>query len=138
MRHNDWPSRLNQYIKQHLNTPFKWGEFDCCLFPADAILAMTGVDYAAEFRGHYSTALGAKRALVKYGQGDIQQTITAKFGPMQPRLLAGRGDLVLIDTPFGTALGIVWAGKIWAPEESGLVTLPMRSALGCWEVPCHQ
>lgn len=137
MRYRDWADRLNQHIKQHLNTPFKWGEFDCCLFPANAIQTMTGIDFAEEFRGHYSTAIGAKRALVKYGQGNIKLTIEAKFGPALHRLMAGRGDLVLIDTPLGEALGMVWSGKIWATGEHGLITLPMRNALCCWEVPCQ-
>lgn len=138
MRYSDWADRLNTYIKQHLNTPFKWGEFDCCLFPANAVYEMTGIDYAQEFRGHYTTRIGARRALVKYGQGDIRSTIETKFGPMLGRLSAGRGDLVLVETPLGEAMGIVWGGKIWSAGTNGLVTMPMRNALGCWEVSCQQ
>lgn len=138
MRRNDWATRLHLYIKQHLNTPFKWGEFDCCMFPAGAVEAMTDRDFAIEFRGRYSTELGAKRALVKYGKGDIKHTIEAMFGPSLHRLMAGRGDLVLIDTPMGEALGIVWSGKVWATGQNGLITLPVRNALCCWEVPCQQ
>ena len=138
MRKPDWANRLNTYIEQHLNTPFEWGTFDCCLFTADAIQAMTGQDFAAEFRGHYSSLRGSKHALKKYGAGDLRLTIEAKFGPMCSRLCAGRGDIALVKTPLGDALGIVWSGKIWAAAERGLMTLPMSSCLGCWEVPCHQ
>lgn len=137
MRKNDWANSLHTYIKAHLNTPFEWGTFDCCLFPAGAVMAMTDIDFAEEFRGHYSTAMGAKRALIKYGSGDIKKTMVNKFGPMLHRLMAGRGDLVLINTPWGEALGIVWSGKIWATGEQGLITMPLRNALGCWEVPCQ-
>jgi hypothetical protein len=138
MRHRDWSIRLNKYIEEHFDTPFEWGEFDCCLFAADAVMAMTDIDFAEEFRGHYATAIGAKRILRKTGKGSIKQTVESKFGPMKSRLSAGRGDIVLINTSWGEALGIVAAGKIWAPSENGLTTMSMQCALGCWRVPCQQ
>jgi hypothetical protein len=50
-RYEDWPQRLVAAIEAARGRPFSWGAMDCCLFAADVVLAMTGVDYAAGFRG---------------------------------------------------------------------------------------
>lgn len=138
MRHKDWPEKLVAYLHHNLDTPFEWGTFDCCLFAADAVHAMTGIDFAAAFRGKYHTEKGAVRALIKYGNGDIKHTLNAIFGPLKPRLNAGRGDLVLVGTDTGDALGVVASGKIWVATLDGLATMPLSHAQGCWSVPCHQ
>jgi len=120
-----------------LDTPFQWGTFDCCLFAANAVREMTGKDFAAPFRDKYTTEKGAAKALIKYGQGDIKSTLNAIFGPLKPRLKAGRGDLVLVETDTGDALGVVASGKIWVATFDGLATIPLERALGCWSVPCQ-
>src|SRR5258708_4686376 len=62
-RLEDWVVRLEAFIKERTAQPFKWGSQDCCLFAADAIEAITGVDLAADFRGKYSGAETAKAVL---------------------------------------------------------------------------
>ena len=79
MKHPDWHVRLDTFIRENLLTPFEWGKFDCCLFVADAVEAMTGTDFAAPFRGRYTTATGSARALKKYGSGDVKSTLSAAF-----------------------------------------------------------
>ena len=73
MRNKNWPEKLVTYLQENLDTPFKWGTFDCCLFAANAVHAMTGKDFAEPFRGKYTTEKGAAKALIKYGHGDITQ-----------------------------------------------------------------
>jgi len=46
----DWPERLLAALAAARDRPFRWGEHDCCLFAADLIEAVTGVDPAAAFR----------------------------------------------------------------------------------------
>lgn len=41
--------------------PFRWGRNDCCLFAADWIVLLHGVDPAARLRGRYQSALSAAR-----------------------------------------------------------------------------
>lgn len=136
MRYRDWEVRLSDFIDKNLDTPFEWGRFDCCLSVADAVRAFTGQDFAEAFRGHYSTPPGAVRALRRYGSGSLKATLNEMFGPFKPRLNAGRGDVVLIETEQGDALGIVFGGQIWAASDSGLKPLPMNRAVCCWSVPC--
>ena len=137
MRKKDWSEKLVSYLLDNLDTPFQWGTFDCCLFAANAVREMTGKDFAAPFRDKYTTEKGAAKALIKYGQGDIKSTVNAIFGPLKPRLKAGRGDLVLVETDTGDALGVVASGKIWVATFDGLATIPLERALGCWSVPCQ-
>ena len=137
MRKKDWSEKLVSYLLDNLDTPFQWGTFDCCLFAANAVREMTGKDFAAPFRDKYTTEKGAAKALIKYGQGDIKSTLNAIFGPLKPRLKAGRGDLVLVETDTGEALGVVASGKIWVATFDGRATIPLERALGCWSVPCQ-
>ena len=137
MRKKDWSEKLVNYLLDNLDTPFEWGTFDCCLFAANAVREMTGKDFAAPFRDKCTTEKGAAKALIKYGQGDIKSTLNAIFGPLKPRLKAGRGDLVLVETDTGDALGVVASGKIWVATFDGLATIPLERALGCWSVPCQ-
>lgn len=134
----DWCERLVTFLSKNQDTPFEWGKFDCCLFVADAIIEMTGVDIAADFRGKYQSEKGSLRALVKYGKGDVKSTFTHLLGQFKPRLKAGRGDVALIATPTGDAVGIVFNGAVWVATPDGLTTVPLREALGCWSVTCHQ
>ena len=47
---------------------------DCCSFAADCVLAMTGVDKMAGYRGGYKSAVGASRKLAKAG-GMVQEGV---------------------------------------------------------------
>lgn len=133
MKQHNWPTRLNRYILDNLKTPFKWGEFDCCLFAANAIMAMTGTDYAAAFRGKYSTKAGATKALNRYGAGTIKDTITMLLG--QPaNTHPARGDLCLIKTANGETAGIYLNGAVYSPSDSGLVPHKNNEVLAVWRI----
>jgi hypothetical protein len=110
-RVEDWPARLSRFIAERTHRPFAWGAQDCCLFAADGIALITGVDFAADLRG-YSTALGAaRRARVAGAAPDDPygvQLWPQRMGlpEIQPSL-AGRGDLVLVSTdPAGAVRGL--------------------------------
>jgi hypothetical protein len=63
-RFDDWPERLEKFLAQSKDkASLEWGSFDCCLFSCDAVLAITGVDLAADFRGEYSSEMGAAKLL---------------------------------------------------------------------------
>jgi hypothetical protein len=128
MRYEDWEKRLNDY----LNTvgPFEWGANDCCLFAANAVMAMTGEDYAKEYRG-YKTAKGALGKLKDLG---VEGVATKALGESKPPLFAQRGDVVAVKTNEEIALGICIGAKIAAVGQDGLVMLPMSQAIQAWSV----
>jgi hypothetical protein len=87
------PELLDDFIASNMDRPFEWGRHDCCLFAADWVLELTGIDHAKAFRGQYSTGFGASKKLLPFGGVvgvfDASEAIThIRTG------YAGRGDLV--------------------------------------------
>lgn len=134
IRFEDWPNRLAEFMKGAEKRPFSWGEWDCCLLAADCVLALTGTDPASDVRGRYTTRLGAAR-LIKGDFPGLIRRITATHGmaEINPRL-AQRGDVCLVDSPMGEALGICVGAWIACAGPDGLTLLPLKSAICAWRV----
>ena len=123
-RKPDWQALLDAFLAEHQFDSFQYGRWDCCLFVCDAILAMTGVDPAAAYRGTYSSRAESRRHGVGSGErgGRVRQTRyaggTRAFraarrrgaGPQAPELFAGSG------------------GAEWARDRSDVVGRPLASA----------
>jgi len=117
--------------------PFAWGERDCCLFCADLVLALTGVDYAARLRGAYHTRREA--VLLLRAHGGMEAMVTALLGPARPGAFARRGDLVLApaDGVGANAIGVnIGVSHVMAGHH-GVVTRPRNEARACWGVECQ-
>ncbi len=109
-RHPDWPERLKAAIEDARDLPFAWGTNDCALFACNVILEITGVDFAAEFRGRYDDRRGAIRTLNEIaglGLEALADHLAEKHNIAEvPVAFAQRGDVMLMDMPTGPALGI--------------------------------
>ena len=105
-RHDDWLQRLNDFLAVARGRAYAPGQHDCALFAAGAVAAMTGVDLAAEWRGRYRTLRSGQRALRAAGYTDHVEFVAAHFEAI-PVALAGVGDLAVIRTDDGAALGVV-------------------------------
>jgi hypothetical protein len=134
--HTHWQELLHNYLLRRQNEAFQWGTMDCCLFACDALLELTGVDLAVDFRGKYDSLLSAVRTMksfttkgTKENEGDqalpdvpisrspdeemdlveaVAEKIAAKFEIEEvPVLMAQRGDILLLDSPLGKGLGIL-------------------------------
>jgi hypothetical protein len=135
---------LHSFLLSRAKMPFEWGVNDCCLFPADAIQAFTGIDLAADFRGKYATEAQAF-ALIKSVTGgatvaDAAAWCATKYG-LQERvhpLMAQRGDLVVLEETPGAALiaGIVHlSGRhVVTVGESGLKKLCITTVRRVWAI----
>lgn len=131
MRFENWPSLLADFLADE--KPFAWGKRDCCLFAADAVLCITGVDHAKKFRGRYTTARGAAKVIAKHG-GLEELVNKTGFEPIAP-LMAQRGDVVLIDTPLGVALGVIdLRSEIVGQGPDGLTRYKATDARRAWRV----
>ncbi len=133
MRKQNWPRIIADQIHAHMKTKFVWGESDCCLVVADILKAYTDFDIAKDFRGKYKTAMGSKRALKRYGGGDIKSTVSSMLEEI-PVSEAGRGDLALVSTEVGESLAIVFSTRAWVMSESGMVALTMDKVTCAWRV----
>lgn len=123
-------------LARYANAEFAWGRLDCCLFVADVLKDIHGVDYAKQWRGSYRSQRGALKLVAEYG--GVGGLASAAFGPMKPPLLARRGDPVLFRgslAPDGIdeALGVC-DGAIVCLTDKGLMRVPMSAAVGCWHV----
>lgn len=135
-RLQDWPTRLEAAIDAARKCPFEWGKNDCALFAADCVLAMTGVDFAASFRGKYKTAEGAKRKLKAAGTTGLSGYVGKLFGDSVEPVFATRGDLACVKSPEGTALGIVdnTGRRVACVGKDGLIFEPLSQALKIWKI----
>ncbi len=131
-RHHDWPQRLQAALEARGDTPYAWGTNDCAIFAADMVLAITGHDLAAPFRGRYRTKQGSRRILTTLGWTDVEAMADA----MLPRRLdrPRRGDVVLYDGAFGPFLGVVWNGGVVGPGPDRPTLWPPSGILACWSV----
>lgn len=134
-RKEDWPARLTAFVAGRRRTPFAWGRNDCCLFAADAVAAMTGVDPAKPWRG-YKTVRGAMNRVRRAGgvPGLMAQAAQRHGWPSITATFARRGDIVLAATPDGPALAVRFGHGVVLPGSDGLLTLPLDPAASAWRV----
>lgn len=125
-------SLLSEYIEEKAKEEFKWGKCDCALFAANWCAVSVGKDPASEFRGKYKTEIGAKRALLKYG--NIIETLDKNFKQVNPNF-AQKGDLCICKLDLGLTVGIVGTGgKTWfKTQDNGVIFLNVEK-LKVWRV----
>jgi hypothetical protein len=126
-----WRPRFEALVAARMHTPFAWGVHDCCLWAADCVLTITGVDHAADLRGTYSAALEAQRVLVRLGG---IEAVAARAGPRIGPFAAAVGDVGLIALD-DRALLAVCVGAFWlAPAAKGLAAHSLDVATAAWSV----
>ncbi|MBS0430496.1 MAG: hypothetical protein JSR41_24685 [Proteobacteria bacterium] len=131
MRTRNWQAALSAFIAERRSVPFAWGSNDCCLFAADAVQAMTGVDHAAELRG-YGSALEAARLIE--ARGGLERIASDALGEPVAPVFASVGDVVLIDNEGRELLALCNGTTALAPGELGMVVLGMDAAKAAWKV----
>ena len=133
----NWPELLAAEIAAAEARPFAWGSMDCALFVCDCILAITGEDVAAKFRGRYKTERGANSQWARRGYPTFLAIVIATLGePLQTVRLAQRGDVVLIEGDLGFATAIVdLNGRDFVGASAeGLHRFPIGLAKYAWRV----
>ncbi|WP_291015024.1 hypothetical protein [Hydrogenophaga sp.] len=131
-RLHTWQTRFAVLCMERKVVPFEWGKNDCCLWAADAVLAITGKDFAEGLRGTYATTAEAARMLARVG--GVRQLATDVLGDPVSPLHAAVGDVVLFEDAGRELLAVCNGGTALAVAESGLEPLPMSAALAAWRV----
>jgi hypothetical protein len=133
-RKPDWKIRLITYLGEAARKPFQPGKHDCALFAAGAVKAMTGKDFARGYRGRYRTLKGGLKTLQKAGFAD-HIALAASLLEDIPVSFAGPGDLAVIATPDGPALGVVQGEGIYLLTMDDRMGLrPMAEAIRAFRV----
>ena len=137
-RFEDWETRLAEALAD-MSAP-QWGKNDCAMRAFGAIAAITGVDIGEPWRGQYSTEFGALRQIVEFGCTDMEgvaEKLAGQHGLEEvPVLTAQRGDLVLVDSDQGPALGIVGLDGWWVivAGADAVVRVPLRACRRAWRI----
>lgn len=92
----DWVARLDAFVAETTRLPFTWGEHDCALFADGAFEAQTGVSFAAEFKGRYSSFEEALTLLQAAGFEDHVALVGARL-PEIPIAFSRIGDIAAVD-----------------------------------------
>lgn len=106
MRVENWPSELDRVIAFNNDREFRYGSFDCALFAAACVDAITGSAIEHELMSRYSDPRSAVYYLREYGS--LIAAVEGEIGePHKEVKFARRGDLVMYNSlgPHGT-LGV--------------------------------
>jgi uncharacterized protein DUF6950 len=135
-----WNTLLAEFIQSRLLSPFVWGENDCCLFACDAVLAMTGTDLAANFRGKYNTQISAYKLVKSYAGGGLAEfadKIATENNISEVALnFATAGDVVLVAGDQGDTLGFVELNgrEVLATGPQGLMRVEKTNWKKAWKI----
>jgi len=132
VRKPNWLKRLREVVRFHESEPFQYGQNDCVLFAARCIDAMTDSDWVGFVKARCHDEATAKAYIES--EGSIEAGVTQRFGEPVLPLAARRGDLCLIETPYGPGLGICLGTEVATPGEKGLVRTPFQFALKAWRI----
>lgn len=133
-RLQDWPERLAELVEARRHAPFRWGRHDCVLWAADAVLACTGQDPAAAWRGRYATEAEADAIIgAAGGLAELVTKAQADRGAGEcPVEQAQRGDTALVAYGNSLMMGVVLGDLVAVPGLNGLVFLRLRAACRAW------
>lgn len=130
-----WQARLAACLAASARSDFGLGKLDCALHGAAALAAMTGVDLAAPYRGRYRTLRGGLRHLRRDGYADHIALAAAHLRQREPGEAPQPGDLAVVETDAGPALGVVQGASLYLRSPAGLGLLPVSRASIIFEVP---
>ena len=137
MRAKNWETLLHNHIAEHRHKKFKWKDNNCCTFGNECVRLLTGIDLF-EATGHrWKTKADAAARVKAAGAkdwGDLVIVEIEKHFKRIPASLAKRGDIVLVSTPLGKGVAVVYGGGVLALSQKGLEKLPMSSALIAWSI----
>lgn len=126
-----WEQRLDNVIAFHDAEPFAYGKSDCYMLAHEAVEALSGI---APYKVRYTSKRGAARALAKRGHRNLAEAFAAIL-PVIPPSLAGRGDIVAVETDtHEIALTICDGRELIGKAETGLIRLPLSRGVEAYRV----
>lgn len=136
-----WEDRLHECVRGRYGLEPDWGTNDCMTWAADCVLAQTGVDTLAAYRGKYKTARGALKALRQIDKVELPiELMDLLWGPRCHISEAKLGDLVVttLGEPFdmGPTVGLCYGQRslfVGTDEHAdGLVRLDTLTLEHCY------
>jgi hypothetical protein len=122
-------SALIAFLDTQERLPTVFGESDCLLFLAGGVEAMTGEDYAADYRGKYTT-LAEGVALIGMTPLAKVKSLFAEIHPSEAR----DGDIAAIKQGRDYTFGFFMGGNLFVRAETGSGILPRADVTKAFRV----
>ena len=132
-----WIAAYHDAIEDIRRRPFDWAAHECASgLAARVVEAITGHDFAAEYRGRYNTAAGAYRVMRQAGFDSLADLAASCLPEYQHPSQAHIGDLAAIEdnSVFTFVLGVVGGERIHVLSETGLGTVDRSKAVRAFRV----
>lgn len=136
-RLDDWRARLAAEMDRQRRDPFAWGTQDCAIgLACGVVLAITGVDLGALYRGKYTTKAGALKVMRASGAADLADFAALHLPEHIHPSRASVGDIGVIpsDGPFGQALAMIDASGVVVMTEEGHGRRPRADVIRAFRV----
>ena len=136
LRKPEWATQLRLVVEEYEEVPFEWGLHDCCLFAADCVYAMSGIDFAAPFRGEYNSRSSALAAISQIGGGSLEMYLDDSIGAenrIDP-MFAFRGDVILTHFDGMEMLGVSEGRNALFKGIKGVVAIPLGQCKTAWRI----
>lgn len=136
MRRQDWTSRLQATIDAAAARPFSWAEHNCVTWAGACVEAMTDEPVTPVEARKFETAAAAYRAIRDDFGGSLVAAASSLLGAPVSTLLAGRGDVCVVEVGGQQACGVVDLSgeRIVCVSPKGLIFVPLSAAIAAWKV----
>jgi len=133
MRVWNWVERLHYVIKEAEARPFDYGGENCALFAAQCVDAIQdGAYWEYALRASFSDAAGARDFMER--EGGLEAATLKRLGSPSNWAQAQRGDVCLMPTQDGPALGICMGDTVALLAPKGISYLKIDKALCVWKI----
>lgn len=127
---------INTILTSSVNVerPFIWGKYDCCLWVADMLLAIHGIDFAEKYRGKYSNEKEFKKLLIKNKVKTLEELVLNEFGIPVPGYLARKGWPMLLEEYNEFILGMCYGTYALFLTQDGFTKRDLSSCKYSWKI----
>jgi len=133
-RLDNWDQRLTQWLTDNKDRPFKWGEWDCMIFAAQAIERVTGENVYVNI-DQYTTEEEALEVFKKLaGDNTFPRYVDTVLGASNRCKLqeSKRGDIVSFFHNNNWCMGVSMGSYFLALSPKGLRKLKLPCV--CWHI----
>lgn len=132
LRKDGWETRLAELIESKRNIPFCWKTNNCLGFVAEAEIAVQGFTEFPEALRPMTNKFSAMK-IIKKNADSLDDWIDKKYQRISI-LSAQRGDICMIETAEGAAVGVCLGHNAAFIGKDGLEFMPMSLSIKAWRV----
>ena len=133
MRVWNWVERLHDAVALAAERPFDYGGENCALFAAQCVDAIQdGAHWEDALRASFSDAAGARDFMER--EGGLEAATLKRLGTPSNWAQAQRGDVCLMPTQDGPALGVCMGDVVAMLSSKGMSYIKIDKALCIWRI----